>query len=100
MNYAMTAAAALIFLLASTAALADAGDRVERRLDNRGDRIEQRYDSRGDRAERRFDRASDRASAAGRDRAANRLERQGDRVALRAQHALEHAGKSVSTVIS
>ena len=89
-------------LLLNTAAYADAGDRVEERLDNRGDRIEERLDNRGDRIDerldnrgdrvderldnkgdridRRLDNRSDRAAAAGRDGLAERLDNKGDRI--------------------
>ena len=53
-------------LLCAGSALADAGDRIEKRLDRKGDRIEQRLDNRGDRIDRNLDRKSRRADAAGR----------------------------------
>ena len=43
-------------LLVSGSALADAGDRIEQRLDHRGDIIEGRLDRKGDRIDDRLDR--------------------------------------------
>lgn len=53
------------FLAFTHNALADAGDRIEARLDSRGDRVENRLDIRGDRINHQLDRASNRAAATG-----------------------------------
>ena len=49
MDRKILTAAALTTLMFSSAALADVGDRIEDRFDERGDRIEDRLDDRGDR---------------------------------------------------
>ena len=54
-------------LLISGTAIADTGDRVEQRFDERGDRIEDRLDERGDRIDSRLDRKAARAEANGRE---------------------------------
>ena len=50
-------ATVLVFFLGmGTALAADAGDRIENRLDRRGDRIDNRLDRKGQRLDRRYDR--------------------------------------------
>ncbi len=61
-----------------SAAAADHGDRVERRMDHRGDKIEARYDHR-----------ATVAAAHGRYALAALLDRKGDRI----DHRLDHAGE-------
>ncbi len=63
------AMASIILLTFTQGALADVGDRIEARLDNRGDRINHQ-----------LDRASNRAAAAGHPKAAVRLDRKGNRI--------------------
>ena len=53
-------------LLLSGNAFADAGDRIENRLDNRGDRIENRLDNKGDRIDNRLDRRAEQTSSTAR----------------------------------
>ena len=66
---ALALASCLLLGAAPLAAHADAGDRVERRLDRQGDRID-----------RRLDRRSAVADANGRELRAERLDRRGDRI--------------------
>ena len=53
---AMALASCFLLSAAPMAAYADAGDRIERRLDRKGDRIDRRLDRKGHRIERRLDR--------------------------------------------
>jgi len=70
LTLASTALASLfLFSAAPIAAHAEAGDRIERRLDHRGDRID-----------RRLDRRAAVADANGHELRAERLDRKGDRI--------------------
>ena len=80
-------------LLCAGSALADAGDRIETRLDRKGDRIEHRLDNRGDRIDRNLDRKSRRADAAGcQSRQASRPPRPADRPPDRPSPVIEKRG--------
>ena len=83
-------AAAFASLFLASAALADNGDAIEERLDQKGDRIEERLDRKGDRIDRRLDRRADVAEANGHERRAERLDRTGDRIDRRLDRRGEH----------
>jgi Ni/Co efflux regulator RcnB len=66
---AMALASCFLLSAAPMAARADAGDRIERKLDRKGDRID-----------RRLDRRAAVAEANGHERRAEHLDREGDRI--------------------
>ncbi len=85
---------------------ADAGDRIEHRLDKKGDRIEYRLDRRGDRIDRRLDHVARHAAASGHLKAAARLDRKGDRINTRLDlkgnrinHRLDHRGYRINRIL-
>ena len=70
-------------LVLAGSAVADPGDVIEERLDERGDRIEERLDRRGDRIDERLDRRGDRVD--------ERLDRRGERINDRLDEASDRA---------
>lgn len=86
---AMALASCFLLGIAPMAALADAGDRIERRLDRKGDRIDGR-----------LDRRAAIADANGHELRAERLDHRGDRIdrrldrrGHRIERRLEHRGR-------
>lgn len=72
--------AALAMVITASAALADPGDRIERRYDRRGDAIAEYYDQKGDRINAHYEELALAAALRGDFGTALRLDAIGDRI--------------------